>query len=108
MLNHKMSCQMTSNKKNFDSIPGTYVFTKEHSRKGYHLNMFCMSLNIPANREAFRDDERGYLERFSMTLHCGLSCRFRRERLPHLNWGYQVISGSFFRLGPSPLGDDIP
>ena len=59
---------MTSNKKNFDSIPGTYVFTKEHSRKGYHLNMFCMSLNVPANREAFRDDEQGYIERFSMTL----------------------------------------
>ncbi len=58
---------MTSNKKNFDSIPGTYVFTKEHSRKGYHLNMFCMSLNVPANREAFRDDEQGYIERFSMT-----------------------------------------
>ena len=27
-----------------------------------------MSLNVPANREAFRDDEQGYLERFSMTL----------------------------------------
>ena len=48
-------------------IPGTYVFDKEHSRKGYHLNMFCMSLNEEANREAFRSDEKAYLERYPMT-----------------------------------------
>ena len=48
-------------------IPGTYVFDKEHSRKGYHLNMFCMSLNEEANRDAFRADEKTYLDRFPMT-----------------------------------------
>ena len=31
--------------RDYDDIPGTYVFDGEHSRKGYHLNMFCMSLN---------------------------------------------------------------
>jgi protocatechuate 4,5-dioxygenase alpha chain len=48
-------------------IPGTYVFDKDHSRKGYHLNMFCMSLNDEANREAFRTDEKAYIERFPVT-----------------------------------------
>ena len=41
----------------FADVPGTYVFTKEYARKGYHLNMFCMSLNVEANRDEFRSDE---------------------------------------------------
>lgn len=48
-------------------IPGTYVFDKDHSRKGYHLNMFCMSLNVEQNRAAFRAGETEYLQRFPMT-----------------------------------------
>jgi protocatechuate 4,5-dioxygenase, alpha chain len=54
-------------KKAFNDIPGTYVFTPEHSRKGYHLNMFCMSLNKAENREKFRLDEQAYVATFSMT-----------------------------------------
>jgi protocatechuate 4,5-dioxygenase, alpha chain len=54
-------------KKAFNDIPGTYVFTPEHSRKGYHLNMFCMSLNKAENRAAFAKDEKAYLEKFPMT-----------------------------------------
>lgn len=49
-------------------IPGTYVFDKEHARKGYHLNMFCMSLNEEVNRDAFRADEEAYLDRYPMTV----------------------------------------
>jgi len=51
----------------YDDIPGTYVFDAEQSRKGYHLNMFCMSLRDAANREAFLADEAAYLTRFPMT-----------------------------------------
>lgn len=54
-------------KRDYDDIPGTYVFDGEHSRKGYHLNMFCMSLNKDANREEFRADEKAYLDKFLMT-----------------------------------------
>ena len=54
-------------RQDYDSIPGTYVFDAERSRNGYHLNMFCMSLNIDANRAAFRADESAYLDRFAMT-----------------------------------------
>ena len=53
--------------RDYDDIPGTYVFDAERSRVGYHLNMFCMSLSYPENREAFKADEAAYLDRFPMT-----------------------------------------
>ena len=51
----------------YDDIPGTTVFDADRSRRGYHLNMFCMSLMKDENRQAFRADEAGYLKRFPMT-----------------------------------------
>jgi protocatechuate 4,5-dioxygenase alpha chain len=51
----------------FDDIPGTLVFNARRSRQGYHLNMFCMSLMKPENRDAFRADQHAYLARFPMT-----------------------------------------
>ncbi len=54
-------------RRDYDDIPGTYVFDGEHSLKGYHLNMFCMSLNKAGNREAFRADEAVYLQAFPMS-----------------------------------------
>ncbi|MGA2396302.1 MAG: protocatechuate 4,5-dioxygenase subunit alpha [Candidatus Lustribacter sp.] len=51
----------------FEDIPGTLLFDAERSRNGYHLNMFCMSLMKPENRDAFRADEAGYLKQFPMT-----------------------------------------
>ena len=50
----------------FKDIPGTTLFDAEQSRLGYHLNMFCMSLMKAANREAFKADERTYLDRWPM------------------------------------------
>jgi protocatechuate 4,5-dioxygenase alpha chain len=35
-------------------VPGTTIFDAEQSRKGYHLNQFCMSLMKAANRERFK------------------------------------------------------
>jgi len=49
--------------KDYDDIPGTYVFDADRSREGYHLNMFCMSLMKAENRKAFKDDEAGYLDK---------------------------------------------
>ena len=51
----------------FKDIPGTVVFDATQSRRGYHLNMFCMSLMKAPDRAAFKADERAYLERFPMT-----------------------------------------
>ena len=51
----------------FNDIPGTYVLTPEHSKKGYHLNMFCMTLNEEVNRKEFRANEAKYLVQFPMS-----------------------------------------
>ena len=51
--------------KEYDDIPGTFVFDAERSRQGYHLNMFCMSLMKAENRKAFKADEAEYLKRFA-------------------------------------------
>ena len=53
--------------KPYADIPGTTVFDAEMSRKGYHLNQFCMSLMKAANRERFKADERAYLDEWPMT-----------------------------------------
>jgi protocatechuate 4,5-dioxygenase alpha chain len=51
--------------KEYDDIPGTYVFDADRSRRGYHVNMFCMSLMKAENRKAFKANEAKYLdERF--------------------------------------------
>jgi protocatechuate 4,5-dioxygenase, alpha chain len=52
--------------RDYDDIPGTVVFDGRRSRRGYALNKFLMSLNQPANRDAFRSDERAYLDRFAV------------------------------------------
>jgi protocatechuate 4,5-dioxygenase alpha chain len=52
--------------RDYDDIPGTVVFDGRRSRRGYALNKFLMSLNQAANREAFRTDERVYLDRFGL------------------------------------------
>ena len=51
----------------FKDIPGTVVFDATQSRRGYHLNMFCMSLMKAENRAAFKAGEPAYLARFPMT-----------------------------------------
>lgn len=50
-----------------EDIPGTRVFTAARARKGYWLNQFAMSLMKAENREAWKADEKKYLEDWSMT-----------------------------------------
>jgi protocatechuate 4,5-dioxygenase, alpha chain len=50
-----------------NDIPGTTVFNAIRSRQAYHLHKFCMSLMQEANRQAFKEDERAYLDRFRMS-----------------------------------------
>jgi protocatechuate 4,5-dioxygenase alpha chain len=51
----------------FLNIPGTTVFDSVQSRKGYHLNMCCISLVVAANRTEFKADQESYLKKFPMT-----------------------------------------
>ena len=53
--------------KPYHDVPGTILFDAEQSRLGYHLNMFCMALMKPENREAFKADQRVFLDRYPMT-----------------------------------------
>jgi protocatechuate 4,5-dioxygenase alpha chain len=56
---------MARTEREYDDIPGTFVFDAERSRQGYGINMFCMSLMKDENRKAFKADEAKYLdERF--------------------------------------------
>src|SRR5208283_2356623 len=58
---------MARDQKDYDDIPGTFVFDAERSREGYAINMFCMSLMKEDNRQAFKADEAEYLKRFKLT-----------------------------------------
>jgi protocatechuate 4,5-dioxygenase alpha chain len=53
--------------KEYEDIPGTFVFDQDRSRQGYHINMFCMSLMKEENRKAFKANEAEYLNRFALT-----------------------------------------
>ncbi len=50
-----------------EDIPGTRVFTAARSRRGYHLNQFCMSLMTAENRARFKADEAAYLDEWPMS-----------------------------------------
>jgi len=54
-------------KKPYLDVPGTTIFDADQSRKGYHLNQFCMSLMKAENRARFKADERTYLDEWPMT-----------------------------------------
>ena len=74
----------------YDDIPGTYVFDYDRSHQGYHLNMFCMSLLKPENREAFLADEEGYLKKFPMTAE-------QRESVLKRDWlGMIKLGGNIY------------
>ena len=53
--------------KPYADVPGTTIFDADQARKGYHLNMFCMSLMKAANRERFKANEAVYLDEWAMT-----------------------------------------
>ncbi len=58
---------MTGPSKEYDDIPGTFVFDADRSREGYHLNQFCISLRLGKNRDVFNADQESYLDKYPMT-----------------------------------------
>lgn len=51
----------------YTDIPGTYLFDKNACARGYHLNMFCMSLMKEENRRRFLANDAAYLEEYPLT-----------------------------------------
>lgn len=58
---------MSRTDQDYDDIPGSFVFDQERSRRGYGINMFCMSLMKDENRKAFKANEAEYLKKFPLT-----------------------------------------
>lgn len=72
--------------KEYDDIPGTYVFDADRSREGYHLNMFCISLRKEVNRTAMKDDPEAYLAKFPMSEE-------QRQAVRDRNWNLLLQLG---------------
>jgi len=53
--------------KDYEDIPGTFVFDADRGREGYQLNQFCISLRLAKNRATFRADEEAYLDAYKMS-----------------------------------------
>ncbi len=56
-----------ADKKLYDDIPGTIVFDSDQATRGFHLNQFCISLRLQANRDAYKADPEGYIDHYPMT-----------------------------------------
>lgn len=94
-------------------IPDTSIFDLRASQRGYRLNKMCGSLCSPANREAFKKDEEGYMSRFSLSeeekalirkrdfagmIHAGMNIYFM------LKIG-AVTGNSLYRMGAQMRGE---
>lgn len=76
----------------FSDIPGTVLFDAKRARQGYWLNAFCMSLMQPANRAAFKADEAGYLQRYTMSAE-------QRDAVMKRDWnGMLALGGNIYYL----------
>ena len=47
-------------------IPGTTIFDGKQAMKGYALNKMCYGFNRADNREAFKADEEGWMEKYGL------------------------------------------
>ena len=98
--------------KDYDDVPGTYVLDSRTYRKGYHLNMFLMTLNKAECRAEFDKDEAGYLAKFKLTdaqkqavlnreylelLHLGANVYYAFKLVSHDRQPPQVMYGKMSR-----------
>ena len=87
--------------KEYEDIPGTYVFDADRSREGYHLNQFCISLRLQKNRDAFNADEEAYLDKYPMTAQ-------QREMVLKRDWnGLLSVGGNIYYTSKLAANDGI-
>lgn len=58
-------------------IEGTTIFDGKMAMMGYALNKMCYSFNRADNRQAFLDDEEGYMETFGLNAEQKAAIRAR-------------------------------
>ncbi len=93
--------QIPTMEKDYEDIPGTFVFDADRSREGYHLNQFCISLRLQANRDAFNADEKGYLDKYPM------SCE-QREAVLKREWNRLLeLGGNIYYTSKLAANDGI-
>ena len=88
-------------KKEYDDIPGTFVFDADRSREGYHLNQFCISLRLQKNRDEFNEDENKYLDKYPMTSD-------QRKAVIDRNWNLLLeLGGNIYYTSKLAANDGI-
>jgi protocatechuate 4,5-dioxygenase alpha chain len=88
-------------KKEYNDIPGTFVFDADRSREGYHLNQFCISLRLQENREVFNTDEHTYLDSYPMTTE-------QREAVVKRDWNLLLeLGGNIYYTAKLAANDGI-
>ena len=87
--------------KDYEDIPGTFVFDADRSREGYHLNQFCISLRLQKNRDAFNADEKAYLDKFPMSPD-------QREAVLRREWNRMLeLGGNIYYTSKLAANDGI-
>ena len=87
--------------KEYDDIPGTFVFDADRSREGYHLNQFCISLRLQVNRDSFNKDEQAYLDSYPMTSE-------QRNAVLSRNWNLLLeLGGNIYYTSKLAANDGI-
>lgn len=88
-------------KKDYDDIPGTYVFDADKGREGYQLNQFCISMRLQKNRDQFNADEEHYLDQFPMTPE-------QRQAVLNRDWnGMLALGGNIYYTSKLAANDGI-
>jgi protocatechuate 4,5-dioxygenase alpha chain len=87
--------------KDYEDIPGTFVFDADRGREGYQLNQFCISLRLKKNRATFTADEATYLSSYSMTAE-------QREAVLDRDWNRLLeLGGNIYYTSKLAANDGI-
>lgn len=87
--------------KDYEDIPGTFVFDADRSREGYHLNQFCISLRQQVNRTAFNENEEAYLDKYPMTAE-------QRSAVLSRDWNHLLeLGGNIYYTSKLAANDGI-
>lgn len=85
-----------------DRLPDTPLFDRDRGTLGFELNRMAMGLMDPVNREAFRRDEAGYLDRFDLTAE-------QRAAVLARDWNTMMrLGGNLFYILKISAVDPVP
>ncbi len=88
-------------KKDYDDIPGTFIFDADRGREGYQLNQFCISMRLQKNRDAFNADEDSYLDNYAMTAQ-------QRQAVKDRDWNRMLeLGGNIYYTSKLAANDGI-